>query len=214
MPARPQIFIPNGHYHIYNRGHNKNPIFLQTKDYQRYLKRLEEYLKKHEVTLLCYCLMPNHVHLLMRQNGDEPIERFIHRLHTAYTMYFNIKYERIGAVFQGRFKAKLIETDEYLIHVSRYIHLNPLEILHVQGPALKLDKYPWSSLKEYQNSAYKICDTYIVLGYFEGSKQSLPEQKYQKFVENMINRVDNITLESISAGNAIFPEVSSLKARP
>src|SRR3989338_7697833 len=154
MPARPQIFIPNGHYHIYNRGHNKNPIFLQTKDYQRYLKRLEEYLKKHDVALLCYCLMPNHVHLLMRQNGDESIERFIHRLHTAYTMYFNKKYERIGAVFQGRFKAKLIETDEYLIHVSRYIHLNPLEILRAQGPALRLDKYPWSSLKEYQNSVF------------------------------------------------------------
>jgi len=111
MPARNQVFIPNGYYHVYNRGHNKQPIFLHYKDYQRYLTRLKEYLKKHPVTLLSYCLMPNHIHLLLRQNGDESIDRFIHRLHTAYTKYFNIKYERLGAVFQSRFKAKLIESD-------------------------------------------------------------------------------------------------------
>src|SRR3989338_1297505 len=93
--------------------------------------------------------MPNHIHLLIRQDGDESIDRFIHRLHTAYTMYFNIKYERIGSVFQGRFKAKLVETDEYMLQVSKYIHLNPLEILRAQGPALKLELYEWSSYPLY-----------------------------------------------------------------
>lgn len=211
MPQRKQIFIPQGYYHIYNRGHNKQAIFLSNKDYQRYLKRLEEYLKKHKVSLLCYCLMPNHIHMILRQEDTESIERFIHRLHTSYTMYFNKKYERVGAVFQGRFKAKIIETDEYLLQVSRYIHQNPLEILRTQGPALKLEKYSWSSYREYtRESSSKLCNIEVILNYFHNSTLERGKLKYQEFVEDGLIDMDQSNLESLSAGK--FPSES--KARP
>ena len=208
MPRRNQIFIPGGYYHVYNRGHNKQPIFLHYKDYKRYITRLKEYLDKHPVTLLAFCLMPNHIHLLLRQDGDESLDRFIHRLHTAYTKYFNIKYERVGSVFQSRFKAKLIETDEYLLHVSRYIHLNPIELLHAQSPALKLEQFPWSSYGTYiGTSLQSFCDTSTILGYFEKttlvSTQGTDKNKYKKFIEAMIPKIDQTTLEGISEGE--FP---------
>lgn len=215
MPQRKQIFIPHSYYHIYNRGHNKQTIFLNNKDYQRYLKRLKEYFKKHQVSLLCYCLMPNHIHLILRQEDTKSIERFIHRLHTSYTMYFNKKYERLGAVFQGRFKAKIIESDEYLLHVSRYIHQNPLEILRAQGPALKLEEYFWSSYGEYINkNSSKFCHTEIILNYFHNSTLERRKLKYQEFVEDGLNDMDQSSLESLSAGKFPNLPISELKARP
>lgn len=202
MSARPAIFTAQGFYHVYNRGHNKQTIFHDAKDYHRYLKRLGEYLKKHDVTLLAYCLMPNHLHLLLRQDSDELIDRFIHRLHTAYTMYFNKKYERVGAVFQGRFKAKLIDTDEYLLHVSRYIHINPLELLQPQGPALslELEKYPWSSYEEYINPQSKpLCDRTIILNYFSNSPMR-GKTTYRSFVEEYLGITNSDRIEEISGG--------------
>lgn len=204
MSARPTIFSPLGFYHIYNRGHDKQPIFYDIKDYQRYVKRLREYLKKHEVTLLAYCLMPNHIHLILRQNGEESINKFIHRLHTAYTMYFNKKYEKVGAVFQGRFKAKLIDTEEYLLHVSRYIHINPIEIVksHAQGRALRLElkDYLWSSYTEYIDPrSNNLCDPTLILNYFS----KLPLQgktTYKSFVEEYLGISIPERLEEISEG--------------
>ncbi len=205
MSARPPIFIPQGYYHIYNRGHNKQTIFHDVKDYRRYLKRLGEYLKKHKVTLLAFCLMPNHIHLLLRQDDDELIDKFIHRLHTAYTMYFNKKYEKVGAVFQGRFKAKLIETDEYLLHVSRYIHINPIELLdaQAQGPALslELEKYPWSSYEVYLNPRSKLlCNPTIILNYFSNSPLR-GKTTYRSFVEEYLGVTNVERLAEISGGN-------------
>lgn len=217
MPIRKHFFTPQGYYHIFNRGHNKQQIFFLYKDYQRYLKRAKEYLEKHPVTIITYCLMPNHIHLLLRQEGEESIDRFIHRLHTAYTMYFNKKYNRVGAVFQGRYKAKQIETDEYLLHVSRYIHQNPIEILRAQGPALKLklEEYPWSSYEEYVKSVIApLCNTEIVLDQFPKSKQKL---RYRRFVEEGIDDLDQSLFTALNAG--VIPEMtitqsSPLKARP
>lgn len=210
MPQRKQIFIQDGYYHIFNRGHNKQAIFLNSKDYQRYLKRLKEYLKRHPISLLAYCLMPNHIHLILRQDGEEPAERFIHRLHTSYTMYFNIKYERVGAVFQGRFKAKLIESDEYLLHVTRYIHQNPLEILSAQGRALKLDEYPWSSYPEYIGKTSRpLCKTDIILGYLSQRSPTRQKIKYREFVEEGLDDTNDSLFEDLNNG-----ELPTLKARP
>lgn len=173
------------------------------RDYRRYIKRLGEYLKKHPVTLLAYCLMPNHVHLILRQDSDEPVDRFIHRLHTAYTMYFNKKYEKIGAVFQGRFKAKLIDTEEYLLHVSRYIHINPVELIHAQGPALSVElaAYPWSSYGEYLEPRGKhLCDSTLVLSYFS----KLPihgRMTYRSFIDEYLGVASTERLEEISSGD-------------
>lgn len=204
MSARPAIFTAQGFYHVYNRGHNKQTIFYDAKDYRRYLKRLEEYLQKHQVTLLAYCLMPNHIHLILRQDGDESIDRLIHRLHTAYTMYFNKKYEKVGAVFQGRFKAKLIDTDEYLLHVSRYIHINPVELFNSQpqGPALssELEAYPWSSYGEYVESRSKhISDPTIIRNYFSNSPLR-GKTTYRSFIEEYLGMTSSERLMEISGG--------------
>ena len=205
MSARTAIFTAGGFYHVYNRGHNKQTIFYEAKDYQRYLKRLREYLEKHEVTVLAYCLMPNHIHLILRQDGDESIDRFIHRLHTAYTMYFNKKYERVGAVFQGKFKAKPIDTDEYLLHVSRYIHINPVELLDTQPQGLalsvKLEKYPWSSYGEYvENRLNPLCDSTIIRNYFSNSPMR-GKTTYRSFVEEYLGISTSERLAEISSGN-------------
>ena len=190
------------YYHVYNRGHNKNAIFLQSSDYTRYLQRLEQYLEKHDVTILAYCLMPNHVHFLIRQDGEEAIQQFIHRLHTAYTMYFNKKYNRPGSLFQGRFKARMIDREEYLLHVSRYIHQNPIDILQPQGRALRLSKYMWSSYRYYVNPKLlsPICDTSILLNYFSKRNEKF---SYQHFVEDGLKELkkDKERIEKLNNGD-------------
>jgi REP element-mobilizing transposase RayT len=199
MPARNELFV-SGYYHVYNRGHNKQIIFRQDKDYRRYITRLKEYLGLHDVELIAYCLMPNHIHLLLHQTSDESLALFMHRLHTAYTMYFNLKYNMIGSVFQGRFKAKFIESDEYLIHVSRYIHLNPLTIIRAQGPALKLENYTWSSYRQYiEPSTPSLCQTKDIIEYFPTKATG-----YKEFVESQMELFPNTELEAINNGQ--FPE--------
>lgn len=204
MPQRKYPFVKGTCYHVYNRGHNKQTIFLSYNDYARYLTRLDEYLKKHPVTLLAYCLMPNHIHLLLSQDTEESIEKFIHRLHTSYTMYFNKKYERIGAVFQGRFKAKPVATDEYLLHVSRYIHLNPMD-LSVKNRILNLNQYPWSSYKEYikiNETKRSFSKPERILNYFGSDiKKSKGKYKYKHFVEDGLKVINKSTLEVINNGN-------------
>ena len=131
MSRTPQShFVQGGYYHIYNRGNRKQKIFLHDIDFRRYLAKLKEYKDKHNVTILAYCLMPNHVHFLLRQNSPEPVSTFVQKLHTAYSMYFNKKYEQVGHLFADRFKAKIVTKDEYLTHLSRYIHLNPAKLVN------------------------------------------------------------------------------------
>ena len=142
---KPRDFSPGGYYHIYNRGNAKQNIFLQEEDYIFYLNRLRQIKDKQKISLICYCLMPNHLHLLVRQDSDALISKFISLLHSYYVMYFNNKYDRAGHLFQDRFKHKTIDKDEYLLYLSSYIHLNPL----IDGFTGKLEDYPWSSYPDY-----------------------------------------------------------------
>ncbi len=119
-------------------------------------------------------------------------------------MYFNKKYEKVGAVFQGRFKAKPIDTDEYLLHVSRYIHINPVELFDVQaqGPALslELEAYPWSSYGEYVDPQSRLlCDTQIILNYFSNSPLR-GKTSYRSFVEEYLGMTNTDRLMEISGG--------------
>jgi putative transposase len=133
-----------------------------------------------EVKILAYCLMPNHFHLMLRQENDGGITRFVSNFCNSYGKYFNTKYNRMGPLFQGAFKAIRVETDEQLIHLSRYIHLNPVTSFLVKEELL--DDYPWSSLAEYLEKVETgITDPSIVLGSF-GSVKS-----YQKFVHDQVD---------------------------
>ncbi len=151
-------------HHVYNRGTDKRVIFDDDHDYRRFILYLnvlndtdilspntfEELLLREAdgptgerlVNIIAFCLMPNHYHLLLHERTPGGISKFMQRLGTAYTMYFNEKNDRSGALFQGRFKSKLVDDDEYIIKVIDYIHLNPKEIMN-------LSDYRWSSYHDY-----------------------------------------------------------------
>lgn len=122
-------------------------VSLKEKD--KVLKMLRMNNFSGEITLIAYCLMPNHFHLLLKQKGRDSIDKFMNSLATRYSMYFNRKYKRVGSLYQGVYKAVLVDTDEQLLHLTRYIHRNPL-ILASQGLALQkaLEVQP-SSCPEY-----------------------------------------------------------------
>lgn len=166
MPYRVIPFVNGEFYHLYNRGLEKKDIFFQNRDYSHFIKtffyyqiedpkpRFSTYRRsklfpvdptKKIVDVICYCLMPNHFHLLIKQLKDGGISEFMRRFILSYIKYRNLKYNHQGPLLNGSFKAVRVESDEQLIHLSRYIHLNPLVSLLVRD--LKL--YSWSSYKTY-----------------------------------------------------------------
>lgn len=181
MPCRESIFYSGNLFHIFCRGNEKRDIFLEEDDYNRFLTRMKEYKIIHKISIICYCLMPNHFHLVLRQNTNKPLSLFIHRLAVSYSMYFNKRYNRVGHLFQGRFKAKLITKDQYLLHLSWYIHINPLKI---KNSMPEVENYPWSSLPEYIGIRNEqICDKEIILKQFNDSGHS---RAYREFINNFI----------------------------
>lgn len=184
MATPSRYFQKGGYYHVYNRGNRKQAIFIQEWDYVRFLKRVKQYKDKFGVSILGYCLMPNHFHFLLRQNTDLAITTFMLRLSTSYAKYFNIKYEQVGSLFQDRFRAKLIETDEYLLQLSRYIHLNPKLLLPTPGVELK--NYKWSSYPSYMKKVKNDwIDSDYILKYFAKKR---PSEDYKSFVEYELGR--------------------------
>ena len=142
MPSRNVLKqdAPHSYYHVYARGLNRQKIFREPADFEKFLHLFERYLSPSEsynvnglsfpnyfnkVELLCFCLMPNHFHLLIYQHQLSEMTHFMRSLLTSYSMYFNKKYKRSGPLFESRYKASLISDDAYLEHVTRYIHLNP-----------------------------------------------------------------------------------------
>ena len=156
MPGRNtlKIDVEQCYYHIYARGHGKQPIFRDDEDYRVFLNLFKRYLSINEATnnlsrkylhlrgkieLLAYCLMENHFHLLVYQEEKGAMTQLMRCVMTSYSIYFNKKYETSGTVFGSRYKASLINTDAYLMHISRYIHLNPGD----------WRAYPYSSIHAY-----------------------------------------------------------------
>lgn len=147
-------FLPDHYYHVYNRGTEQRVIFLDAADHKRFAATMGEY-RHGLVAVVAYVLMPNHFHLLVRPCSDDSLSRYMHRLSTSFTMYFNARYGRSGSLFQGRFKAVVMESTEQLLHVSRYIHGNPvkgkLEQTYEDRMRL-LERYRWSSYPDYVGS--------------------------------------------------------------
>lgn len=179
MPYREFIFRSHNYYHVFNRGNEKKSIFYGLGDYVRFLAKIEEYKIIHAISVICYCLMPNHFHFILRQDTKDTVSDFMHRLTVSYSMYFNKHYERVGHLFQGSFRAKLIKDENYLLLLSRYIHLNPVETL---PSGKKLAEYPWSSYPEYLEMTGKnICDKTVILERFRGANMA---RAYRDFVES------------------------------
>jgi REP element-mobilizing transposase RayT len=128
MPSRHEIkhYTPGSTYHVFNRGVDRRRIYIDSRDYHRFLDQIRRSLiSEPDVDLLAYCLMPNHFHLLLRQAEGRAASRFMQRLSIAYVMYFNKRYKRVGPLFQGKYKAVDVLGPLQLMEVSRYIHLNP-----------------------------------------------------------------------------------------
>lgn len=191
MPHKNVIrqFAPDHYYHVYNRGVEKRQIFMDELDYGVFLNRLKqmlinpELLDKHQILehiksfygdieLVAYCLMPNHFHLLLYQHSDTAVAEFMRTLSTSYTMYFNARYDRVGSLFQGRYKARLIDNDAYLQHISRYIHLNPLHICP------DIEAFDYSSMQFYKTP--EKCPSWVMTE--KGMLHSTDYAQYRKFV--------------------------------
>ena len=139
--ARPlRVEYPGAYYHVMNRGNAGENIFENERDKERFLRYLEKAVERFSLIIHTYCLMDNHYHLLV-ETREPNLSVAIQWLNVSYAAYYNKRHQRVGHLFQGRFKAILIEADEYLKELSRYIHLNPVRAKTVTTPA----EYPWSS---------------------------------------------------------------------
>lgn len=207
MPGRLEPLITGEFYHVFNRGINHQETFLSDRNYLRAIQALHFYRHSDlqiklsrfldysptrqkeftallfgcecEVKILCFCLMPNHFHLLLKQEKDGGISKFLGNFQNSYTRYFNSVNERDGSLFLDQFKAVRIESQEQLVHVSRYIHLNPYTGF-VAKSANELFSYQWSSLSEYLGGGSSGISTKEVMGSFKHANS------YRQFIlENL-----------------------------
>jgi putative transposase len=140
------------YYHLFNRGNNNDPIFHQARDYERFLRGMRKALSDYDVDVHAYCLMPNHYHALVRQRPGGSLASAMKSFMTAYAMYYNKAYRHVGHVFQGRYRVRPIMNPLDLIQITRYIHLNPVNIADYRV-------YEWSSYRAY---ARGVADPYCM----------------------------------------------------
>lgn len=176
MSIRKVSFVPGEFYHIYNRGNSKQIIFHDKQDYSRFLSLLYAVNTKQNIILRLilkdvykfdrgeclvsiggYCLMSNHFHLLLTETEDGSISKFMQKLTTAYSMYYNEKYDRTGSLFEGKFKSEHANEDRYLKYLFSYIHLNPVKIIdkNWKTNGIKNKQKVLEFLKNYEYSSYK-----------------------------------------------------------
>jgi putative transposase len=141
MARLPRLVIPNQPHHVIQRGNDRQLIFREEEDYQRFLGWLKESARFYEVAIHAYVLMPNHLHLLVTPSDADGLAQMMQKLGRFYVPWFNNKYQRYGGLFQGRFRTSLVDSDRYFLACSRYVELNPVR---AQLAAAPLD-YPWSS---------------------------------------------------------------------
>ncbi len=188
-------FANNEYYHIYNRGVDEREVFCCEKDFARFIKGMREFNKIAikakppagglaliaTVEIICYCLNLNHYHFILKQLTENGIAKFMQKLGTSYTMYFNIKYDRSGSLFQGPFQAKHIDTNEYLLWLSGYVNGNA-EIHKIA----KAENYKWCS---YQDCLGKrdgtLCNKEIILSQFKNLDEY---REYVKMVMKESNK--------------------------
>lgn len=222
MAYRKTPIIQDEIYHVFNRSVGRQLIFLSTRDYQRALRVFRFYLYNKPslrfsfynrlpydqksnffnemiksaspiVDIICFCLMPNHFHFLLKNLTENGIKQFISNFQNSYAKYFNIKTDRTGTLFQQNFKAVRIESDEQLIHVSRYIHLNPVTSYIIE--AEDIENYLWSSYLNYLHDE----STYIFKDPVLGQFKSIED--YKKFVldqvgyQRKLNEIKHLILE-------------------
>ena len=195
---RKTVFANGEFYHVYNRGTDKRIVFANNYDFQRFLQSMEEFnsvdpigsiyqnsfcepqLRRPTsklVNIVCYCLNPNHYHMILQQRVSGGISEFMKRLGGGYTKHFNFKHKRSGVLFQGKFKANHIDSNEYLLHASAYVNLNGL------AHKLKNNQF-YSSWEEFVNKNSKgACKKDIILDQFKDVNE------YRMFVQGALKKI-------------------------
>jgi REP element-mobilizing transposase RayT len=165
MPRSARQKSGSGIYHTVLRGINKQTIFEDNEDRRIFLERLITYKEISRYEIYAYCLMSNHIHLLLKE-GDEDLSTVFRRIGASYVYWYNKKYNRVGHLFQDRYRSEQVETDEYLLTAMRYIHQNPTKA----GIVKEIHEFPWSSYREYTHEPV-ICDTEFVFRLFSKDAQ-------------------------------------------
>ncbi|KKU53188.1 MAG: hypothetical protein A3F26_01545 [Candidatus Ryanbacteria bacterium RIFCSPHIGHO2_12_FULL_47_12b] len=216
-------FAKGEYYHIYNRGVDKRSIFVRMQDVERFLrcmvafntvepigslyqqsfehKRLNTKNTKNSkkesplVNVICYCLNPNHFHMILEEAENKGIEKYMHRLGTGFTRYFNETYKRTGSLFQGPYKVVHVSSNEYLLHVSAYVNLNH-RVHQLSGLATKLVRTSWQEYIGKRSGVANVCKKEIVLDQFKNIAE------YKDFAES--------SLGDILKRKVLFNEMESL----
>ncbi|MDQ2087486.1 transposase [Herbivorax sp. ANBcel31] len=184
MPRHERVRSNSGYYHIMIRGNERRVIFCNDDDRIRFMKIIRDKKQDDRFCLQAFCLMGNHVHLMMRE-GKEDISKVMKRITVSYVHYFNNKYKRAGHLFQGRFKSEVVEEDNYVLALARYIHNNPVKA----GIVKRASDYKWSSYNTYideENSYSDIIDKHLLLGIFSENKNTAI-MEYKKFMNQESN---------------------------
>lgn len=196
-------FVNEEYYHIFNCGVDKRIVYQGLSDLDRFFISMQEFntiepigsiyenrFHKNKlgnsvpklVDFICYCLNPNHYHFILQQVADKGVEKFMHKLGLGYTNFFNKKYKRSGALFQGKFKAVHINSNEYLLHVSAYVNLN-YKVHNLKKFGGRTSKLWQSSWEEYVNGEKGICKKDIILDQFGNAEE------YRKFAQDALHRI-------------------------
>ncbi|MCI0576758.1 MAG: transposase [Chloroflexi bacterium] len=183
MPRRKNPFTTGQFYHIYNRGTGRERIFFNAGNYEYCLRLVKKYCAKYDIAVIAYCLMPNHYHFLLRQDGEVPVTKFIGVLFNAYSQALNNQQERTGTLFEGRFKDVHVDREPYLLHLCRYIHGNPVKA----GLVTTLEEWPYSNYHEWIKARPgSLVDHEFIDAYFPN------RQEYTTFILDYLHGLDQL----------------------
>lgn len=176
MPRTARKKVESRIYHIVLRGINKQTIFYDDEDREVFLNRIKLAKEKKDFKVYAFCLMNNHIHLLIKEEEYDTLGNIFRRILSSYVFWYNLKYKRIGNLFQDRYKSEGIENDAHLLCALRYIHQNPVKAQMVE----KVEDYKWSSHKAYKNSnKSSFVDVDFVLSILGGVK------RYNEFINQL-----------------------------
>ena len=207
MPRKPRFNLPGVAQHVIQRGNNREPCFYSQQDYQRYLDDLQLSALKYNCRIHAYVLMTNHVHLLVTPMAENGISHMMQALGRRYVKYINKTYKRTGTLWEGRFKASLIDSDMYLLTCMCYIELNPVRANMVAHPG----EYRWSSYQQNaQASDLKHVENhpiYFALGKTIEERQLIYRNLFQRYVESdVIHQIRDALNHELVLGRSDFKD--------
>jgi REP element-mobilizing transposase RayT len=206
-----RIEYPGALYHITSRGNERKNIFMDNSDRLKFLKYLEDYHERYGILIYCYVLMDNHYHLVL-ETPQGNLQKVMHGINGGYTIYFNRRHKRAGHLFQGRYKGILVDKENYLLELSRYVHLNPVRARIVKHP----EEYEWSSFTGYldQRKRLKWIQYSSILSIF-GQDETTATQNYYEFVKketpwSECNPLENLYGKAILGDKVFVNQIKTL----